>query len=261
MTMDLNSDVGESYGPYQMGNDEALFAIISSANIACGFHAGDPGTIRKTLDLAAKYNVSIGAHPGYPDRLHFGRLPLPYPAEEIVDFVLYQVGALQMMAETAGLELHHVKLHGALYHSASHDRRLVDCLLDAMVSLHRPLIIVGPPHSLLQEEAEDRGMDFAPEGFADRVYSDEGTLLPRSQKDSVITDAESAAKQALQIASEEKITTVSGKQLPLPTSTLCIHGDTPGAPQIAKAVREKLESSGIRVEPLHKIFSANEPLA
>jgi 5-oxoprolinase (ATP-hydrolysing) subunit A len=255
ITIDLNSDVGESFGPYRMGNDEALFPVISSANIACGFHAGDPGIMRETLELAARYNVAVGAHPGYPDRLHFGRLPLPYPAKEIVDLVLYQIGALQLMAEVAGLELRHVKLHGALYHTAAQDRGLVDCLLDAIVSLHRALIIVGPPNSLLQKETEDRGLDYASEGFADRVYSDDGNLVPRSQKDSLITDPEAAAKQALQIVEEGKVTTVSGKEIPLRISTLCIHGDTPGAPEIAEAVRETLESSDIHIEPLHRILS------
>ncbi len=255
LTIDLNADVGESFGPYQMGNDEALFPFLSSANIACGFHAGDPGTMRKTLGLAARHNVAVGAHPGYPDRLHFGRFPLPYPAEEIVDLVLYQVGALQLMAETAGLELRHVKLHGALYHTAAQDRRLVDCLLDAMVSLHRALIIVGPPHSILQKESEDRGLDYASEGFADRVYSDEGGLVPRHQKDSLITDPEAAARQALQIVTEEKVTTVSGKLIPLKISTLCVHGDTPRATEIAEAVRETLESSDIKIEPLYKTLA------
>jgi 5-oxoprolinase (ATP-hydrolysing) subunit A len=253
--IDLNSDVGESYGPYQIGNDEALFSVISSANIACGFHAGDPLTIRKTLDLAAKHNVAVGAHPGYPDRLHFGRVPLPYPPEEIVNFVLYQVGALQLMAETAGLELRHVKLHGALYHTAAQDRRLVDCLLDAIVSLHRSLIIVGPPNSVMQKEAEDRGLDYAPEGFADRVYSDDGNLLSRSQKGSLIVNAKAAARQALQIAREGTTTTASGKLIHLKVSTLCIHGDTPGAPEIAEAVRKALESAEIEIEPLYKILS------
>lgn len=250
--IDLNSDVGESFGPYQIGNDEALFPIISSANIACGFHAGDPSTIRKTLELAARHHVAIGAHPGYPDRLHFGRIPIPYLTQEIVDFVLYQVGAIQLMAESAGLELRHVKLHGALYHTAANDNRLIDSLLDAMVSLHRSLIIVGPPNSLLQKEAEDRGLDYGAEGFADRTYSDDGSLLPRTQKNSLITDPERASKQALQIVTEGKVTTVSGTNIPLKISTLCIHGDTPGAVEIAKRVRETLEFSEVEVQPLFK---------
>src|SRR5262249_50442261 len=143
VAVDLNSDVGESFGPYRMGNDENLFPFITSANIACGFHAGDPSTIRKTLELAAKYKVAVGAHPGYPDRLHFGRIALPYSAPEIVDFVLYQIGALQAQAQAAGLTVHHVKFHGALYHTAAEDRKLAEALLEAIVRLHPPLIIVG----------------------------------------------------------------------------------------------------------------------
>jgi UPF0271 protein len=253
--IDLNSDVGESFGPYQMGNDEALFPIITSANIACGFHAGDPGTIRKTLDLAARHHVAVGAHPGYPDRLHFGRVPLPYPVQEIVDLVLYQVGALQIMAESSGLELQHIKLHGALYHTAANDNRLVDSLLDALVSLHRSLILIGPPNSVMQKEAEDRGIDYAAEGFADRSYTDDGTLSPRTQKDSLIMDPEKAGRQALQIAKEGKVTAISGMTIPLKVSTLCIHGDTPGAVAIAKHVRDLLEESEIEVQSLHKSHS------
>src|SRR5687768_4990710 len=161
VTIDLNSDVGEGFGPYKMGNDEEIFPHITSANIACGFHAGDPVTMRKTLDLAAKHGVAVGAHPGYADRLHFGRLPLPHPVEEIVDMILYQVGALQMMAEKTGLRLQHIKLHGALYHSAADDRRLAEMLLDAIVRLANPPIVVGPPECLLQREADERGLDYA----------------------------------------------------------------------------------------------------
>ena len=150
MAIDLNSDVGESFGPWKMGHDEDLFPFLTSANIACGFHAGDPNTIRKTLDLAAKHRVAVGAHPGYPDRLHFGRIDLPYTPEEIVDQILYQVGALQTMAEAAGLKLQQVKLHGALYHRAAEDRRLAELFLDAIVRLQQPIIIVGPPNCVLQ---------------------------------------------------------------------------------------------------------------
>src|SRR3990172_5472219 len=179
MAIDLNSDVGESFGPYKMGQDEDLFPFLTSANIACGFHAGDPTTIRKTLDLAARHKVAVGAHPGYPDRLHLGRVALPYSAEEVVDFILYQMGALQVMAESAGLKLHQVKLHGALYHRAAEDPRLAEMFLDAVVRLQHPIIIVGPPNSVLQKESEERALDYAAEGFADRQYTDEGILVPR----------------------------------------------------------------------------------
>lgn len=255
LAVDINSDVGESYGPYKMGNDEELFPVITSANIACGFHAGDPGTIRKTLELAAQHQVAIGAHPGYADRLHFGRLPLPYSASEVVDCVLYQVGALQMMAESAGLTLQHVKLHGALYHVVAEDRRLSESLLDALVGLRHSLVIVGPPGCVLQQESEDRGLDFAAEGFADRGYSDEGKLVPRGRPNSMLTDPFSAAQQALQIVKERAVMSVSGKKMDLKVHTICVHGDTPGAAKIARAVREKLEQSKISIEPLHAIFA------
>jgi UPF0271 protein len=254
LTIDLNSDVGESYGPYRIGNDEALFPYITSANIACGFHAGDPSTIMRTLELAHKHGVAAGAHPGYPDRLHFGRVPLPYSPSEVVDFVLYQVGALQLMAERVGLALQHVKLHGALYHVAANDAQLAEMLLDAIVRLKNPLIIVGPPNSILQREAEDRGLDYAAEGFADRGYMENGKLAARGSEGSLIEDPERAAEQAVQLAREHKVTASSGSKIELKVDTICIHGDTPGAPIIAKHVREKLESSKIAVEPLHRIL-------
>jgi UPF0271 protein len=255
VAVDLNADVGESYGPYKMGSDEDLFPLITSANIACGFHAGDPGTMRRTLDLAVKFNVAVGAHPGYPDRLHFGRIALPYPYQEVADFILYQVGALQAMAESAGIKLQHIKLHGALYHLAAEDKRLAETLLDAVVRLHDALIVIGPDNSVLQAEAEERGLDFAVEGFADRGYTDEGKLVPRGKPNSIVHEPAAAAEQAIQMVRERKITTVTGKAIEAKISTICIHGDTPGAARIAKAVREKLENAKVAIEPLRQIFS------
>jgi 5-oxoprolinase (ATP-hydrolysing) subunit A len=249
--IDLNSDVGEGYGPYKIGNDEELFPYITSANIACGFHAGDPTVIRKTLDLAAKHGVAVGAHPGYPDRLHFGRVALPYPPEEIVDMILYQIGALQILAERAGLKLQHVKLHGALYHIAAEDRRLAEMFLDAIVRLSHPPIVVGPPDSVLSAEAEERGVDFVAEGFADRVYGDDAKLIPRSSKQpSMIADPGAAAEQAFQLVKERKVQTVSGGKIEMKVSTICIHGDTPGAPKIARSVFERLQQAKISIQAL-----------
>ena len=255
LSIDINSDVGEGFGPYKIANDEDLFPYITSANIACGFHAGDPVTIRKTLDLAARHNVSVGAHPGYMDRLHFGRVPMPHPPEEVVDQILYQVGAMQLMAERAGLKLQHIKLHGALYHAAAEDRRLAEMFLDALVRLSQPPILVGPPDCILQKEAEERGLDYACEGFADRLYNDEGKLIPRSSKQpGTISDPVVAAEQALQLARERKVLSVSGKKFDMKVSTICIHGDTPGASKIAKAVFEKLQQSKIAIQPLKNLM-------
>lgn len=255
LAIDLNSDVGEGFGPYRIGNDEEIFPYITSANIGCGFHAGDPTTIRKTLDLAARHNVAVGAHPGYPDRLHFGRIPMTIPPEEVVDMILYQMGALQLMAERAGLKLQHVKLHGALYHSAAEDRRLAEMFLDAIVRLVHPPIVLGPPGSLLQTEAEERGLDFAAEGFADRIYGEEGKLMPRNSKQpSMISDPALAAEQALQLVRERKVQTVSGKRIELKVSTICIHGDTPGAAKIARVVYEKLQQAKISIQSLKNII-------
>lgn len=255
LAVDLNADVGESFGHYRIGNDEELFTSITSANIACGFHAGDPTTIRKTLELAAKYQVAVGAHPGYPDRLHFGRVALPFSPEEITDFILYQLGALQAMAQTSGLIVQHVKLHGALYQVAAEDHRLAETFLDAMVRLHQPLIIIGPPDCALQQEAEERGLDYAAEGFVDRGYNDDGKLVPRGKPNSMITDPEAAADQALRLTKEHFVQSVNGKRVERKISTLCIHGDTAGASEIARAVRERLEQAKIAVEPLHHLLA------
>lgn len=255
LAIDINSDVGESFGPYKIGNDEELFPFITSANIACGFHAGDPSVMRRTLDLAAKHGVAVGAHPGYPDRVHFGRVSLPFPAEEVVDMILYQVGALQLMAERSGLKIQHVKLHGALYHTAAGDHRLAEMFLDSIVRLPHPPIVVGPPDSLLHKEAEERGLDFAPEGFADRVYGEEGKLVPRNGKlQGMIAEPGLAAEQALQLAKERKVLTVSGRKIEMKVSTICIHGDTPGAPKIARAVYEKLQQAKISIQALKNLI-------
>jgi 5-oxoprolinase (ATP-hydrolysing) subunit A len=254
LTIDLNSDVGESFGPYSLGNDEQLLTLITSANIACGFHAGDPTTIRNTLRFAAQNQVAVGAHPGYADRLHFGRVALPYSIEETVDLIVYQIGALQIMAETEGLSLQHVKLHGALYHLAATDRKLAEAFLDAIVRLKHALIVMGPPDCVLQKEAEDRGLDYAAEGFADRSYTDQGKLAPRQHPNSLITDPEEAAEQALSLARHHRVKTLSGAHLELKVDTICIHGDTPGATRLAKRVRHKLEEARIAIEPLTKVL-------
>lgn len=254
ISVDLNADVGEGFGPYSMGCDDELFPFITSANIACGFHAGDPTTMRKTLELAVRHKVAVGAHPGYPDRLHFGRIALPYAPDEIADFILYQVGALQMMAESSGLPLQHVKLHGAMYHLVADQRSYAEAFLDAMVRLDRSLIIMGPPNSVLQKEAEERGLDYAAEGFADRGYTDEGKLVPRGRPHSILSDPSHAAQQALQIVRERKVKTISGSMLDLKVESLCIHGDTPGAARIAQNVRHKLEVAKISIEPLEAII-------
>ncbi len=255
LAIDLNSDVGEGFGPYRIGDDEAVFPYITSANIACGFHAGDPDTMRRTLDLAAKYGVKVGAHPGYPDRMHFGRLPLPYSPYEVVNFVLYQIGALQAMAQTAGLIVHHLKLHGALYHQTAEDRLLSEVLLDAVVRLHPPLIIVGPPGSVLQKEAEERGLDYAAEGFADRAYGEDGKLVSRNKPRAVMSDPDAAADQALALVKERIVTADNGMKIEMKVHTICIHSDTPGAGQIAAVVRQRLEQAKIAVEPLHHIVA------
>jgi len=252
--IDLNADVGEGFGPYTIGSDKELLQHITSANIACGFHAGDASTMRKTLEMAAEQGVAVGAHPGYPDRLHFGRVVLPFAVDELVDLILYQVGALQGLAASAGLTLQHVKLHGALYHVTASDRKLSEAFLDAIVRLDNPLVIVGPPDSILQQEAEDRGLDYAPEGFVDRGYSDEGKLIPRGRPHSLLTDASAAAEQAVELARDRRVKTVSGKKLDMKVMTLCVHGDTPHAPEIAARVKGALEAARIGVQPIRKMF-------
>jgi UPF0271 protein len=250
MTIDLNSDLGESFGPWRMGQDEALMPSITSANIACGFHAGDPTVMRRTIELARQHGVAVGAHPGFPDLAGFGRRDMHLSPDEVEDLVLYQVAAMAGVAAAAGVRLQHVKAHGALYNMAARDAGLASAIARAVAALDKSLILMGLPNSPLLAEGERAGLRVAAEIFADRTYEADGSLTPRRVTGSVIHDPDQVVARAVAMVTKQQVTASNGAVIPLTARTLCLHGDTPGAADLARRVRAGLESAGVRVAAL-----------
>lgn len=251
MAIDLNGDVGEAFGVYRAGNDEALMPFLTSANIACGFHAGDPQTMDSTVALAARHGVAVGAHPGYADLRGFGRRPMQATPEEVEADVIYQIAALAGFARAHGVELIHVKPHGALYNQAAADPSLAGAIARAVAGFSPELILVGLATSAtMREAAEAHNIRFAGEAFADRVYNPDGTLQSRQVEGSVITDADKVAAQAVSIARDGKVKAHDGSEVTLQAETLCLHGDNPDAVQIAQTVRLALRDARIEVRAL-----------
>lgn len=247
--MDLNCDMGESFGVYRMGDDQAILPYITSANIACGFHGGDPLVMQTTLRLAAAHGVQVGAHPGYPDLQGFGRHNMELAPQEVEALVIYQVGALAGFCQAAGVTLRHVKPHGALYNQAAGDEKLATAIARGVRSFSADLILVGLAGSQLLAAGQAAGLQVAAEGFADRAYNPDGSLRSRKLPGAVLNQAEAVA-QALQLA-QQGVAIQAGEQLNYtPIDTLCIHGDTPGATAIAQAVKAALGSAGISVKAL-----------
>ena len=245
-SIDFNSDLGEG-----AGTDAALMPLITSANIACGGHAGNENTMRATIELAIKNKVAIGAHPGYPDRERFGRIPMDMPASELVEAIRRQVDTLVGVASRMGGRVTHVKAHGALYNRGERDAataRNIVFGVQAATGGHE-LVVVGPPGSAIVKEASGMGMKVAREGFVDRAYEPDGTLQSRSVAGSVLTDPNDAVRQALSFVKDGGVTAVDGTFLKLAVDTLCLHGDTAGAPEIAGAVREALAKAKVKVAP------------
>jgi UPF0271 protein len=245
--IDLNCDMGESFGAYRIGNDEALMPLVTSANIACGFHAGDPQVMERTVRLAFAHNVAIGAHPAFPDRVGFGRRALDATPAEIENDVLYQIGALEAFVRAAGGKLTHVKAHGALYNLAAAKPDIARAIVRAVARFDNHLVVVALAGSVMVDAVRDAGLRIAREGFCDRAYNRDGTLRSRREAGAVIADPARAAQQALQIAREKSVTTPEGATIPLEADTLCIHGDNPHAVEIARAVREGLERNNVAV--------------
>jgi len=243
--IDLNCDMGESYGAWKMGDDAGVMPYISSANVACGFHGGDPATIRKTVRLAIDNGVAIGAHPSLPDIMGFGRRTMRISPQEMYDLVVYQAGAVEGFAHAAGSKLHHIKCHGALYNMAANDEGLSDAMVRAAKDLGAMLYVLSRSKNF--EIAKKAGIAVCGEVFADRGYTDEGTLAPRDKPGGMIEDADKAVKQALAMIEEGYVTSLSGKKVPVAADTLCIHGDQPGAVAFAKALRASFKQKGIEV--------------
>jgi len=245
--LDLNADMGESFGAWTMGCDEALMPWVSSANIACGFHAGDPSTIRATVAKAAAHQVAIGAHPGLPDLQGFGRRTMTISPDEAYEMVLYQSGAIRAFAQAIGSDLHHVKAHGALYNMAAKDRSLSQAIAQAVKDLGHGVQIYTLAGSLMEEEARLAGLEVRCEVFADRRYLPDGTLTPRGRPDALITDEAESVAHVLRMVKQGYLIAVDGTHVPVLADTLCIHGDKPTALPFVKALRQALANEHVRV--------------
>jgi len=250
MRIDLNSDLGESFGPWPMGEDTALMASITSANVACGFHAGDPGVMRTTIALAKANGVAVGAHPGFQDLVGFGRREIKATPQEVEDLVLYQIAALAGIAGTHGVRLQHVKAHGALYNMAARDRGLADAIARAVAAFDKGLILFGLPKSELITAGERAGLRVAAEVFADRAYEPDGSLASRQKPGSVIHDDAAVVARAIRMVRERQVVAIDGSVISLEADTLCLHGDTKGAAALARSIRKGLEAAGIAVASL-----------
>jgi UPF0271 protein len=248
MRIDLNADVGESFGIYALGQDPELLPVITSANVACGFHAGDPGVMRATVALAREHGTAVGAHPGFPDLAGFGRRELQATAREVEDLVVYQIGALAGIAAAQNIRLQHVKPHGALYNMAARDAALADAIARATASVDHSLVLFGLPGSQSIEAGRRHGLRTACEAFADRAYRPDGTLVPRSQPGAVIDDADAVVSRAVAMARERVVVAVDGSRVPLDVDTICVHGDTPGAAALAARIRQALVAAGVDVK-------------
>lgn len=248
--IDLNCDLGESFGAYTIGMDSEVLPFITSANIACGFHAGDPVVMNKTVREAVKNGVSLGAHPGLPDLQGFGRRVMKITPEEAEAYIVYQTGALAAFARAAGAELHHVKPHGALYNMAADDTALAEAICRGVASMDERLILVVLSGSCMQSAAERLGVRYACEVFADRAYTDEGTLVSRSKPRAVITDEDEVIKRAVHMVKDGIVRSESGKDIRVRADTICVHGDNPKALQFVRKIRTSFADAQIEVSPL-----------
>ena len=255
LRVDLNCDLGEGYGAFKVGGDAEIMPHITSANIACGFHAGDPMTMARTIDLAKKHGTAVGAHPGYPDLLGFGRREMQLTSAEIKNYTMYQVAALQGFAEAAGLRLQHVKAHGALYNKAAEDEETSRGIVNAVQALGEGLIILAPPMSVLAKVATDAGLRCAKEFFADRAYNADGTLVSRTQPNAIIEETKKVVERVVDAVVKKTVLASNKKVVSLGrVDTICVHGDTPTAIRLVQALRTGLIKAGVEVKPLRSFI-------
>ena len=249
--IDFNCDMGESFGSYKMGYDEEVIKYISSANIACGFHAGDPAWMRKTVSLAEEYGVAVGAHPSFPDLQGFGRRNMVVSPEEAKNDVLYQIGALT--AFTGKKRLQHVKPHGAMYNMAADGGPLARAICEAVLEVDPEMILVVLAGTPWADVAKEMGVRVAQEAFADRALNADGTLVPRSRPGSVIHDTDHVVERSIRMVVEGKATAITGEEIEVQADTFCLHGDTPGAKELAAALKSGVEAAGVEIVPLSKL--------
>ncbi len=253
--IDLNCDMGESFGAYRLGMDDAVIQFISSANIACGWHAGDPFVMNHTVAIAVEHGVGVGAHPGYPDLLGFGRRNMDCTPEDLRNYVIFQIGALQAFCNAHGTKMQHVKPHGALYLTAVENEDVARAVAEAIVSVNPDLLYValaGAKGELMRRIGQEVGLRVVYEAFPDRAYSPEGTLVSRRQPGAVIKEPREVAERALRMVKEGVVIAVDGTTIPLEAQTLCVHGDNPKAVDLVRSIRETLETDGVAVTPMGK---------
>jgi len=255
MAVDLNSDVGESFGAWTLGDDAHVLDHITSANVACGFHAGDPQVMLATVRAARDRGVAVGAHPGYPDLVGFGRRAMTCTPDEVYAFCLYQIGALAALCRAEGIPLCHVKAHGALYNQSAKDPDLARALAQATRDAAPALILLGLPRSQHESAARETGVPFAAEAFADRAYQTDGSLVARTLESSVLHDPEVIAARVIRMVSEGTVETAQGEVVTIRADSICVHGDNPAACRILKTVRRVLDEAGVHVSPLREVLS------
>lgn len=256
--IDLNSDIGESFGAYCMGDDVGVMAAVSSANVACGFHAGDPLVMKKTVELCRERGIAIGAHPGYPDLAGFGRRNMTCSPDEVYADCLYQVGALKIFCEANGLALQHVKSHGALYNQAAKDIKLARAIASAVRDSGGSIILMGLANSEFERAASEQGVPFASEAFADRAYMPDGSLVPRSEPGAVIHDIKAAAERVVRMATDGTVEALDGTVINFRPHSVCMHGDTPEAVEMAQAVKRALINAGVEVKTLKEVIFGSQ---
>ena len=250
--IDLNSDLGESYGAWRMGDDAAMLAVVSSANIACGFHAGDPAGIYKTVKAAADRGVVIGAHVSYPDRVGFGRRDMDVTSEELIADVIYQIGALKGLAAAAGTTVRYVKPHGALYNRIANDPKQGQAVIDAIQAIDPALVLMGLANAPILDLAAKAGIKVVAEAFADRAYTPKGELVSRREAGAVLHDAQEIADRMVQLARSGTLQAIDGSVIKIEAQSICVHGDSPGAVTIAETIRKRFEAEGIDVSSFTK---------
>ena len=251
--VDLNCDLGESFGNYTCGMDASVIPHISSANVACGFHAGDPLVMQNTVTLAAKHGTAVGAHPGFPDLVGFGRRNMAVSPAELKAMMIYQIGALKAFCRSQGVTLQHVKPHGAMYNMAAKDRKLADAICEAIAEVDDSLILLGLSGSEMLKAAKAKGLRCASEVFADRAYEPDGSLTPRALEGSVITDEEEAINRVLQMVKSGTVVARNGQVIPIEADSICLHGDGVKAVEFARRIRQALTDSGVEIVPLAQL--------
>lgn len=249
MVCDLNSDLGESFGPWPMGDDVAMLDIVSSANIACGFHAGDPAGILRTIKAAVERNIAIGAHVGYRDLAGFGRRNMEPTSEELFGDVIYQIGALKGLAAAAKAKVTYVKPHGALYNTIAHNQRQADDVIRAIKAIDPELVLLALAGAPVVEQARAAGLTVVEEVFADRAYTADGQLVSRTQPGAVVHDVNEVASRALAMVRDGVVKSIDGQTIKLNAQSICVHGDSPNAVALARTVRQAFDAAGLRIEP------------